>query len=128
SPRPISMAEPAMVANEPIIIGKRVPRSPTRRPAIGAQITDAAAIGRVIRPALIGDRPRTSCRYRVLRNRKPPVAAKAITAQATALENGALPKNRGSSSGSSRRFSNHTSATRDTAEIRKQPRTVGEVQ
>jgi hypothetical protein len=51
----------------------------------------------------------------VLRNKNPPIAANAVTAVAVAPENGALRKNLGSMSGSSRRGSqtrNTTSATR----------------
>ena len=64
-----------------------------------------AAIGSVHRPALAGERPRTSCRYSVLRNRNPPNAVNAATAMTVAAVNGRLAKKRNSMSGSTLRSS-----------------------
>ena len=63
------------------------------------------AIGSRCRPACTADMARTSCRYSVARKRKPPTAAVALIAVSTAPANGALRKNRGSSTGSARRAS-----------------------
>ncbi len=46
----------------PTTSGPRTPRAPTTRPEIGPHSTVMAAIGSVHRPALSGERPRTSCR------------------------------------------------------------------
>ena len=81
----------------------RGPRVPTIRPEIGARAMVMTAIGRVYRPARMGENPRSSWRYSVLRNRKPPRVAKAATAVIAAPENGTDLKNRRSMRGSSRR-------------------------
>ena len=62
-------------------------------------------IGRMVRPACSADRPRTSCRYRVDRKRKPAIAAIAQTALRLAPANGTLRKNLKSTMGSARRGS-----------------------
>ena len=64
----------------------------------------------------------------MFRNRKPPSAANAQTAIVLAPENGALRKKRISSSGSRRRSSYSTSATKHTSEKREQREDPGEVQ
>jgi uncharacterized protein YcfJ len=62
-------------------------------------------IGSSVRPARSALKPRTSCRYRVVRKRKPALAAMAQTAVALAALNGTDLKNRKSISGSGRRGS-----------------------
>ena len=85
--------------------GSRAPRNPTIRPEIGDATAIITASGMVASPAMTGDRPRTSCRYSVFKNRNPPNAAKAATAISVAAENGMERKNRTSISGSRRRGS-----------------------
>ena len=80
-------------------------RLPTIRPDSGAATSIAPAIGSVYRPASNGERPRDVCRYRVLRNRKPPIAANIPTAVTEAPANGAERKKRTSISGWRRRSS-----------------------
>ena len=108
--------------------GIRGPRWLMTRPDSGAKITVTAASGSVSSPACSAEYPRTSCRYSVLRNRKPPSAANALTAITVAPENGALRKNLRSSSGSRRRGSYVSSAPRATADRQKQPMISGERQ
>ena len=85
--------------------GIRGPRLATIRPASGAHSAITTGIGKMVRPACRADRPRTSCRYRVDRNRNPAIAAIAQTAVRLAPANGTLRKNRKSSIGSARRGS-----------------------
>ena len=92
-------AAPAMTS------GIRGPRLATIRPASGAHSAMTTGIGRMVRPACSADRPRTSCRYRVDRNRKPAMAAIAQTALRLAPANGTLRKNLKSTMGSARRGS-----------------------
>ena len=101
----------------------RGPRRPTMRPESGAKKSVIAAIGSVQRPAVEGRevRTRTSCRYSVFRNRKPPSAANAQTAITLALEKGTLRKKRGSISGSRRRASYGTSAASASADSANRP-------
>jgi len=101
----VSSTPPAIRATPAITSGILAPRAATIRPASGAQTAIVTAIGSRKSPAASGLYPRTSCRYKVLRNKKPPIAANAVTAVAVAPENGALRKNLGSMSGSSRRSS-----------------------
>ena len=100
-----SIRLPTPSPRPPTTSGPRTPRVPTTRPAIGLTNAVMSASGSVHRPALNGERPRTSCRYSVLRNRNPPKAANATTAMTAAAENGRLAKKRGSMSGSSLRSS-----------------------
>src|SRR6202042_1574794 len=81
-------AAPAMTS------GIRGPRLATIRPARGAHSAMTTGIGRIVRPACSADRPRTSCRYKLDRNRKPAMAAIAQTALRLAPANGTLRKNR----------------------------------
>src|ERR1700761_665970 len=85
--------------------GGCVPYAPTNRPESGEQRMVASASGMVHRPVWKADKPRTSCKYSVLRNRKPENAEKLHTAINVALLKGALRKNRISISGSWRRGS-----------------------
>ncbi len=85
--------------------GIRGPRLATMRPAIGAHRAITTGIGKMVSPACRADRPRTSCRYRVDRNKNPAIAAIAQTAVRLAPANGTLRKNRKSTTGSSRRGS-----------------------
>src|ERR1035441_355832 len=62
-------AAPAMTS------GTRGPRLATIRPASGAHRAMTTGIGKMDRPACSADRPRTSCRYKVDRNRNPAIAA-----------------------------------------------------
>src|ERR1035437_5238747 len=92
-------AAPAMTS------GNRGPRLATVRPASGAHRAMTTGIGKMDRPACRADRPRTSCRYKVDRNRNPAIAAIAQTALRLAPANGTLRKNRKSIMGSARRGS-----------------------
>src|SRR6516162_2961032 len=93
---------PTVVITPATSSGSRGPRLPVIRPDSGASSTVIAAIGSVYRPACSAERCRASWRYSVLRNRKPASAENALTAIKTAPVNGALRKNRRSSSGSAR--------------------------
>jgi hypothetical protein len=64
----------------------------------------------------------------VFRKRNPPSAANAMTAVTVAPANGALPKNRGLSSGSVRRSSYGTNTARATAASPNRPAISGEPQ
>src|SRR5271157_168124 len=75
------------------------------RPDSGAHSAMTTGIGRMVRPAWSAASPRTSCRYKVDRNRKPAIAAIAQTALRLAPANGTLRKNRKSTIGSARRGS-----------------------
>ena len=57
-----SIRLPAPTPRPPTTSGPRTPRVPTTRPEIGLTTTVMAASGSVHRPALSGERPRTSCR------------------------------------------------------------------
>src|SRR6476661_5410334 len=83
----VSSRPPAIRARPAITSGIRAPRAATIRPASGAQTAIVTAIGSRYSPAASGLKPRTSCRYKVLRNRNPPIAANAATALAVAPEN-----------------------------------------
>ena len=106
--------------------GGRGPRCPTSQPDSGANTTVIAAIGNVSKPACNAENPRTDCRYSEFRNRNPDNAENPQTAISVAPENGALRKNRGSSSGSSRRRSYRTSDTNAAAQSTKHPMISGE--
>ena len=105
SDRLVSMNPAAVIVTPAIPRGRRVPRRPTIRPEIGAKMTVITANGSALSPAWSGVKPRTFCRYRVLRSRKPASAANPHSAMTVAPENGTLRKNRGSISGSTRRLS-----------------------
>src|ERR1700693_6104090 len=60
--------------------GIRGPRLATMRPASGAHRAMTTGMGRMVRPAWSADNPRTSCRYKVDKNRNPAIAAIAQTA------------------------------------------------
>ena len=86
-------------------MGSRAPRRASIRLDTTAPSAIMVAIGSMCRPACSADMPRTSCRYSVARNRKPPTAAVALIAVSTEPANGTLRKNLGSSTGSARRAS-----------------------
>src|SRR2546429_506086 len=75
----VSSTPPAIGGRRAIPSGIRAPRAGTIRPASGAQTAIVTAIGSRYSPAASGLNPRTSCRYKVLRNRNPPIAANAAT-------------------------------------------------
>src|SRR5487761_556261 len=81
-------AAPAMTS------GSRGPRRATIRPASGAQAAITIGIGSRVRPARSADIPRTSCKYRVDRNKNPAIDAIAQTAVRLAPANGTLRKKR----------------------------------
>ena len=97
------------------------------RPDSGENTSSIPAIGSMYSPALSGESPRTFWRYSVVRNRNPPVAANENTAIALAPANGALRKNRISSSGSSRCSSYAISAAKHTAETANTARLEADV-
>src|ERR1017187_4412130 len=92
-------AAPAMTS------GTLGPRLATIRPATGAHRAITTGIGKMDRPGCSADKPRTSCRYKVDRNRNPAIAAIAQTALRLAPANGTLRKNRKSIMGSAWRGS-----------------------
>jgi hypothetical protein len=47
----------------PALIRRRAPKRPIRRPEKGERKIIGAVIGRISRPAAIGEWPSTSCRY-----------------------------------------------------------------
>lgn len=97
---PLTVRAPPAISS-----GTRGPRLPTSRPASGAHRKVGTAIGSIHSPACRALSPRTFCRYSVDRNRKPPSAAKALTAMTVAPLNGAERKKRRSMRGSARRGS-----------------------
>jgi len=110
-------------AAPPSISGTRaLPRLPAIRVASGGQTAMAAAAGSMRTAACSADRPRPSCRYRVLRKRKPPRHANVHRPLTAEPANGRLPKNRGSISGSSRRSSQATRRHSVTAASANRPR------
>ncbi len=126
--RPVSRKPPAASAIPAGISGARGPMWPTRYPDSGAKNSVMPAIGSRYRPASSADSPRVSWRYSVLRNRKPPSAANAATAITKAPVNGALRKNRSSSSGSRRRGSYHSSVASAARATAKHTSSTGEPQ
>jgi hypothetical protein len=102
---PVSSRPPAVIPAPAIRVGSRPPQRARIRLDATAPIAITAAIGTMCRPASRALMSRTSCRYKVARNKKPPRAAKAQIAVSTAPANGALRKNLGSSTGSVRRAS-----------------------
>lgn len=62
---PIVIAAPAAMS------ANRAFPAATRRPDTGAQIIVMIAIGSTVTPAWSAENPRTSCRYRLFRNRNP---------------------------------------------------------
>ena len=97
---PVSIALAVTRQTPEIRSGRRGPRRPTRRPDSGDASTVMTASGTVASPAWSGESPRASCRYSVLRNRKPPNAAKAATEMTIDDENGSDRKKRRSTRGS----------------------------
>ncbi len=77
-----------------------MPYVPTNRPESGEQRIVASASGKVHKPVWKADKPRTSCKYSALRNRKPENAEKLHTAINVALLKGHSRKNRTSINGS----------------------------
>ncbi len=102
---PVSMADAVIRQTPEITRGRRGPRRPTMRPESGDATTVMRASGTVASPAWIGERSRTSWRYRVFRKRNPPKAANAATEMLIDEANGIDRKKRGSMRGSSRRGS-----------------------
>ena len=102
---PDSRMPPAAIPAPATSVGARPPQRASIRLEATAPTAITAAIGTMCRPASRADMSRTSWRYKVARNRKPPRAAKALIAVGTAPANGALRKNLGSSTGSVRRAS-----------------------
>jgi hypothetical protein len=47
----------------PAVISRRAPKRPINRPEKGEMKIIGTVIGRISRPAAIGELPRTSCRY-----------------------------------------------------------------
>jgi hypothetical protein len=122
-------AELSVSAAPPITSGTRaLPRLVAIRVARGGQIAMAAAAGSMRRPACSAGKPRTSCRYRVLRKRKPPRQANVHTALTAEPANGGLRKNLGSMSGSARRSSQATRRPSATPVTMNRPRISGERQ
>src|SRR6202522_2144103 len=75
---PDSNRPPTAIAAPDTTIGTPPPQRARIRLEATAAIAMAAAIGARCSPASRGDRPRASCRYKVVRNRKPPSASKAL--------------------------------------------------
>ena len=91
-----------MIAAPPASAGMRQPRRAMTRLASGAHTAISAGMGAIVSAARSTGMPRTSCRYSVVRNRKPAIAATAHTAVTAAALNGRLRNMAGSIIGSAR--------------------------
>jgi len=115
-----------VIAAPPASAGMRQPRRAMIRLASGAHTAISAGMGAIVSAARSTGMPRTSCRYSVLKNRKPAIAATAHTAVTAAALNGRLRNMAGSIIGSARCRSQAASTARAAAAAASSPAVRGE--